>query len=170
MSEFGCPDHRLPAAATRLNPSMSDRLLRSRTNHRSAKQSTQSISAQIMALSRPNFTDLYCAHYGVNSLDFSAHLCARCLHRPHCWIGRWLIRLNRPAFDLDLELARYCGTLDGKRKLEVELQEFTTDYRNRRLWRRYLRCRISTHRLRRVFKETFRQSGVTPSHPLKTAE
>lgn len=123
-----------------------------------------------MDRSRPNFTDLYCARFGVDSLEFGPHLTARCLHRPYCWIGRWLLSMNRTAFDLDLELALQCGTFTSRRMLEAELHEFTMDYRNRGLWRRYLRCRISTHRLRRIFRDTIRQSDHVATRAAKTAE
>ena len=57
----------------------------------------------------------------------------------------------RPSFFVpDRELIGEAGRTVSLRQLDEEIRDFAMDYRNRNWWRKSIRWRISTHRLRRL--------------------
>ena len=106
-----------------------------------------------------SFAQLYCEHHGIEPSRFSRYVLSRALHWPWRWLGGLCFSLTPAHFECDLELLLHCGNLRSRRELETELREFALDFRNRTFARRYLCVRISTHRLRRIFRDTLRRSG-----------
>ena len=101
-----------------------------------------------------NFAHRYCQKHRISDEQFCHALILRALHRPSRWFAWLLLKIRPQIYQLEFELARYCGQLTSRRNLENELREYQYDSRNRGFWRDVLRQRVSTQRLRRVFRET----------------
>lgn len=69
------------------------------------------------------------------------------LLRPLAW-GVWWC--DRRYFQPDFELLASVGEACSERALEREIAEFRSDGRNARFWRRRVRLRVSTRRVRQA--------------------
>lgn len=118
-----------------------------------------------MNTAKGTFAQIYCESNQIVREEFARHAMRYCLHAPIRWIGKPLIALRPDSFQADLELLTHCGLLTSSRTLEGELREFNFDYRNRGIWRGVLRQRVSTKRLRRVFREAMSYRRAISSAP-----
>ena len=100
------------------------------------------------------FAQRYCQKHGIAETQFCPALILQALHLPSRWFAVLLLRMRPQLYELEFELARYCGQQSNRRSLENELREYQYDSRNRGFWRDVLRQRVSTQRLRRLFRET----------------
>lgn len=105
-----------------------------------------------MSAARKDLAQRYCQKHAVAEADFARAVLLATLHAPYRWIAPLLLAWSPERFAVDLELINCCGQLKRRRDLEAELAEYVFDERNRGFWRRTLRQRISTRRLRRLFK------------------
>ena len=112
------------------------------------------------------FAEAYCALRGIDEADFCKSVIKRSLHAPLRWLVLLHFPLNRHYFEADYELVRFAGRLTRTRELEGEIREFNFDHRNRKIWRGLLRQRVSTRRLRRLFRDTV-HTIRNPSEPTK---
>jgi len=76
------------------------------------------------------------------------------MHFPTRWICFLLISISQDIFETDIELVTHSGNLNSGRALEAEIRQFNADHRNRKIWRGLFRQRVSTHRLRDLFRKT----------------
>ena len=111
-----------------------------------------------MAVKPDSFAELYCERHHLEQSDFNNRLIRRSLHFRIRIVGWLLLSLRPDYFEADLEFVAHAGSLKSLRKLEGEIREFSVDYRNRGLWRGVLRQRVSTHRLRHIFRETINRA------------
>ena len=65
-----------------------------------------------------------------------------------------MISISQDIFETDIELVTHSGNLNSGRALEAEIRQFNADHRNRKIWRGLFRQRVSTHRLRDLFRKT----------------
>jgi hypothetical protein len=100
------------------------------------------------------FAELHCAPHRLSREKFNNRILRRTLHFPIRMVGWMLVSLIPNYFEADLELITYAGSLKSLRQLEGEIREFNFDYRNRGLWRGIFRQRVSTQRLRHIFRHT----------------
>jgi hypothetical protein len=105
------------------------------------------------------FAQIYCEQNRLDQSKFTKKVVSRCLHFPVRLISPILISLNPDMFEADYELVSHTGTLKSSRKLEQEIRQFNADYRNRGMWRGLLRQRVSTHRLRKLFRDAMTANG-----------
>jgi hypothetical protein len=94
--------------------------------------------------------EIFCAAEECPDSEFAPRLFWQALPpwvRPLAW-GVWCC--NRPYFQTDFELLSAVGWARTERDLEREISEFRSDGRNATFWRRRLRLRISTRRLRQA--------------------
>ena len=100
----------------------------------------------------PTFLERYCRFHHIEEDDFPLHLLGRCLHAPLRWI--WPISKSAllDYLEPDIGCVRAAGRLSRRRELEEELTEFNYHPRNRHIWRRILKERLSTRRLRRELR------------------
>ncbi|WP_221031070.1 hypothetical protein [Actomonas aquatica] len=105
------------------------------------------------ASTRSSFLERYCHFYSITEDAYPPHVLKRCLHAPL----RWFFPVFRAALtdylEPDIICVRAAARLTGRRELEGELAEFSYHPRNRSFWRGPLKQRLSTHRLRRLFRE-----------------
>ena len=74
----------------------------------------------------------------------------RALHwRAIPWAPRVAV-LHPEYFAPDRELLDGAARVTTRQQLEEEIRDYAMDARNLNWWRRRLRCRLSTHRLRRI--------------------
>ena len=131
---------------------MSTTALRSHvSNHAPSRAATTRTGLQ-----PSTFAERFCAQHRLDPQHFAAAMVSRTLHFPMRWLAPFCLKLWPAAFEADLELALFCGGQRSKRDLESELKEFHTDFRNHGLLRGRLKQRISTHRLRRLYRRTMR--------------
>lgn len=104
----------------------------------------------------PNFSRCYCEQNRIRETDFAAHVLKRVMHWPSNWVVSLLLSIDQDLLRADLDLLQVCRRINHRRDLEIELAEFSYDPRNMGFWRGKLHQRISTHRLRRLFKKTMR--------------
>jgi hypothetical protein len=119
-----------------------------------------------MTAERQSFASLYCTRHRLDPANFSQTIIRRTLHAPIRWVGGWLLKLNPDQFEADTALISHCGSLTSTRQLEHELREFNVDYRNRGFIRGRFRQRVSSRRLRQIFRETFRHGGQSTTPPI----
>jgi hypothetical protein len=114
----------------------------------------------------PNtFAELYCAQHRLDREKFNNRIIRRTLHFPIRMVGWLLVSLIPNYFEADLELVSHVGSMKSLRKFEGEIREFNADYRNRRFWRGLLRQRVSSHRLRRLFRDTIKDNESATTAP-----
>ncbi|MDB4474313.1 hypothetical protein N9023_04845 [Opitutaceae bacterium] len=106
-----------------------------------------------MNAAKGTFAQSYCESNQIAPKAFARHAMCHCLHAPIRWIGKPLVTLRPDSFQADLELVTHCGLLTSGRTLEGELREFNLDYRNQGIWRGLFGQRVSTRRLRRLFRQ-----------------
>ena len=90
----------------------------------------------------------YCAAHRCPEAEFQRRIFWRSLHlhaRPVAWLLR---RIAPDYFALEHELIDYVGLARNSRDLNEEIRDYHMDHRNQRWWRRVVRIRLSTHRLR----------------------
>ena len=102
---------------------------------------------------RPTFSERYCQQFGVSEDQFCANLLGRSLHAPLRWIYPLFRRSFMDYLEPDVICVRAAGRMTRRRELEGELSEFSYHPRNRSFARRILKQRLSTHRVRRIFRD-----------------
>ena len=117
-----------------------------------------------MTIKTGSFAEIYCESHQLDRSDFSNRIIRRSLHFPIRLVGWLLLSIKPNYFEADLELITHAGSLKSSRMLEQEIRQFNADYRNQSFWRGPLRQRISTRRLRKLFRKTMTASGedLTP--------
>lgn len=118
-----------------------------------------------MSQKASTFAQIYCEQNRLESVAFSKKVVSKCLHFPVRWLAPILLSINPDIFEADFELITHVGTLKSGRMLEQEIRQFNADYRNRRFWRGLLRQRVSTHRLRKLFRKTMAANGANLTTP-----
>ncbi|MCF3650930.1 hypothetical protein [Synoicihabitans lomoniglobus] len=101
---------------------------------------------------RSTYGERYCRAHHIPSELFLHHVAARSLHAPLRWFWPFFKVSLADYLDVDLDCIRIAATLKSHRDLEDELVEFSYHPRNQSFFRRVLRQRLSTHRLRRVLR------------------
>ncbi len=97
-----------------------------------------------------SFKERYCAATGCAERAFTGQVLWACLYRG-AWPWALWARFAAPEFfAADRELIDAVGGAKSLAQVERELRDFSTDSRNREWWRRVVRLRISTRRLRRL--------------------
>lgn len=105
------------------------------------------------ASTRPTFSDRYCQHHELATEQFTTHLLRRSLHAPLRWFWPVLRAGLQDYLEPDIICVRASGRLTKRRELEGELAEFSYHPRNRSFWRRVMKQRLSTRRLRRNLRD-----------------
>jgi hypothetical protein len=77
---------------------------------------------------------------------------------PHARALRWLCSYD--SFTADRAFIASVGRLTRRRDFPAELIEFREDDRNLTFWRRRLRLRVSSHRMRTLFQAVWPEPGV----------
>jgi len=106
--------------------------------------------------------EIYCTTENCPESEFETRLFWRSLPpwlRPIA-LGVWWG--GRHYFQPDIELLAAIGRAGTERELESEIAEFRRDGRNATFWRRRLRLRISTRRLRRALAAARARRVVVP--------
>lgn len=111
-----------------------------------------------------SFAKIYCEQNRLDPNKFTKKVLGHCFHFPTRWFCSIIISINPDRFEADFELISHCGTLKSGRALEAEIRQFNADYRNRKFWRGLLRQRVSTHRLRKLFRQTL-DSHISVTKP-----
>lgn len=107
-------------------------------------------------VSHPTFAECFCARHGVPREGYARAVFARALYRrarPVAWL---LPVFRRDYFEADFDLIHEIEWLRRAGDFEREVERFYEHPRNRGCLRQGLRLRISTHRLKRLVRETLR--------------
>lgn len=100
------------------------------------------------------FAELYCEAHALSPEEFAPVVLNQCLY-PHVRLCGWLVTLfHRRYFEADYDFVHDAGRLMRFRDFDLAVDEFLYHPGNRGFWRRVLRVRISSQRLRRLVRTT----------------
>lgn len=109
-------------------------------------------------MSASTFSELYCEKNGVSPEEFARSVLARTLYRRARPVAGILRFFSPNYFVADFDLIHGVAHLRRTRDFSVEAARFNEHPANRGFLRRWLRLRVSTHRLRYLIKETLGHS------------
>ena len=100
------------------------------------------------------FADMYCQKHALDPDRYAAVVLRRALY-PHARVVYWFIVRLQPEFgEADRDIVEGVGRLMRLRDFGDEAEDFAHHSGNCRFLRRRFRLRVSTRRLRRLFKDT----------------
>ena len=102
---------------------------------------------------RPTFLERYCQHHQITPERYMLHLLHRSLHAPLRFVWPLWPSAFTDYLEPDIACVHATGKLTRRRELESELVEYSYHPRNRTFWRRILKQRLSTRRIRRILRE-----------------
>lgn len=105
-------------------------------------------------MSHPTFAECFCAQHGITSEQFARAVFRRALYRRALPVAWFLGFLMHDYFAADFDFIHGVERLRRLRDFASEAERFNEHPTNRGWLRRRLRLRISTHRLKRLIRET----------------
>ena len=116
----------------------------------------------------PTFAELHCSQQGIAPGDFNRVVLRRSLY-PHARLIAHLVEAMEPDyFAADQDFVSAVGALRRVRDFPAEVSEFIHHPDNRRPVRQHLKIRLSTSRLKRLFKSALEKSGLDAPLPAGT--
>lgn len=108
----------------------------------------------------PTFAELFCSQQGIAPADFNRVVLRRSLY-PHArLIARLVEGMEPDFFAADRDFVSAVGALRRARDFSAEVSEFIHHPDNRRPVRRHLKIRLSTSRLKLLFKAALEKEGI----------
>ena len=104
-----------------------------------------------------SFQHRFCRHFNVSAERFAEVMLQRTLYRRARWL-RWFASYD--AFSADRCFISSVGRLTRREDFLAEVREFRYDSRNQSFWRHTLRFRVSTQRMRALFREVWPESAT----------
>ncbi len=108
----------------------------------------------------PTFAELFCSQQGVAPGDFNRVVLRRSLYPQARLIARLVEGMEPDFFASDRDLVSAVGALRRARDFPAEVSEFIHHPDNRRPVRRHLKIRLSTSRLKLLFKAALEKGGI----------
>lgn len=109
---------------------------------------------------QPTFAELFCSQQGVAPGNFNRVVLRRSLY-PHArLIARLVEGMEPDFFAADRDFVSAVGALRRARDYSAEVSEFIHHPDNRRPVRRHLKIRLSTSRLKLLFKASLEKAGI----------